>query len=387
MRVNEVSNNFINSSNKQAKNISLYSNRSTDLGLDRVSFKGTGTYFTMLVAKEGYKILKGAKSKAKYANELAKRFATPDTSNLGEKVVDTIFALAKSPASLEPQTLTYQAFREGGIWAKTIGCMRDEALKTLFPLVPEVDNDKNLGHAAKVALLSSLIETGEYFKSENFYDVFKDLPDKDYSSDKIFLVKKIMFDKNIHEDLYKTEALKKVENKASSSYEPQKYSPLFGVFGVAYELIRASYIEKKEKQQCMKTYLPEICQEINKKIKIASVALLSTMNSIEYEDFYDRYSDVINTQAHLAFQAVKDKLLNYKGQPEQNRFYQWYKNDFTEIPLEESMSKYEQILSKKYYDDFMSTYGENKNLITKEFNISDDVYEDLFKDYNKQESF
>lgn len=331
-------------------------NKSSYQSKDNITFRGPATTLTVLVAKEGYNTLKNVGPKAKFANELYYDICFPDTTKNARSVVNTLFALAKSLPKDEPRGEIYNSARllterVSDSYNIRLSSMRLEALEKLFPLVPEMNGDVNSGHAAKVALLSSMIDTGEYVNSPAFYTAFTELSSL-YLDDKVFLVKKILKDANV----YRNAVALRADEMADSHYYSQEY-----------QLPPKSFWKSRYIQKNRKTIFPEI----DKQIKMTNIALLMSLNPNECRSLFLDYEDSIQAQAQIAFKAIKDKLTS-----ERDSFYTSYIGQYTS-----GLFYSESFLGKTYFFDMMNHLGNDREAIAKEFNISEDYAEDLYKDF------
>lgn len=170
------------STKKRSDNLSLYRYKTAP-----VSFKS----ITTLGAGLGLHIFSNYKKlcdQQKLVKNLVKRVKNPDLSN-ADTVLQTLFELAQSRAK-DIKGIPFFSTRN---IKSDLTNVRSYALEELFPIV----NDVDYGHASKTALLSDMVETGEYVASSTFYRAFKNLPPALYEDDKRFLVKKMLNDINV----------------------------------------------------------------------------------------------------------------------------------------------------------------------------------------------
>lgn len=345
-----------------------YCNQTTPLISDTVSFKsGVPGTLTLFVVKEGYNALRTDLAKAKYAAELYKRIKNPDLSNKAKQIIDTIFALAKSPAKDEPKGELYDTvsrFQFGDVTPVRIGAMRNLALKELFPLIPEFSDDNNHGHAAKVALLTSLVDTGEYTDSYTFLDAFNSLS-QGYKDDKVFLIKKMLKDKNVYANNFGILA----ENDAEYAHEHYRDYPWWTVpltpFGA---MLYMSKTKDSWKKKYIKENQTELQNDARNKMNIANTAIISRLNKLEYGPLY-QYRDDIMAQADAAFKSVIGRVISYK-----NCFFEKYADGFWGNP-------YERDLIKLYFLDLMASIHNDKKSVMDKFCVDEKHAKELIKDY------
>ena len=104
-----------------------YFYKTTGTSSDTINFKGLGTSLTILVARQGYKALKSDLAKANFKNEIGPILAKPDRSYNGKKLVNVLFALAKTSGKKEPNNIIY-AMKDKYDFKKT---MKDSTNKKL----------------------------------------------------------------------------------------------------------------------------------------------------------------------------------------------------------------------------------------------------------------
>lgn len=373
MRINQISSaSNLSAYNKNNNIKQSYSNPNNTLKLkqDTVSFKGFGISVSLIayVAKEGYHALNADKKKARYANELLKKVNSPDFSNYGADAVNTLFALAKTPANDEPVGVIYDWYRdEPSVRLKQ---MKVKAFE-LFSKIPELKGDVNHGHAAKLALLSSYIDTGEYAHTSKFFKAFKDLPET-FDKDKLFLMKKMLRDKNVKSNAVMVEARRRAE-EYDSMYRADDYPwwtiPLTPFFAIPYQALTADRRINKD----LKNNYTHYYNNINPNVEIANTALLSTLDFNKYKDFFNEYENVIQQQAYNAFKTIKEDLTSYK-----NKIFDKYANGFYEC------DNYKNNIAKQYYTSFMLKYKDSPDELKKEFNIDNEEY---FTELNKDFKF
>ena len=345
-----------------------YCNQTTPLISDTVSFKGVPGTLTLFVVKEGYNALATDLKKAKYAAELYKRIKNPDLSNKAKQVVDTIFALAKSPAKDEPQGEFYDTvsiFQFGDETPVSIGAMRNLALKKLFPLIPEFGDDNNYGHAAKVALLTSFVDTGEYTDSYTFLDAFSNLS-LDYKDDKVFLIKKMLKDKNVYANKFGLIA----ENEAEYAHENYRDYPLWTVsltpFGAMLYMAKT---KESWKKKYIKEHQAELQKDTQNAMNIANTAIISRLNKLEYGPLYQYRNDIM-AQADAAFKNVIERVISYE-----NCFFEKYADGFC------GKNPYERDLIKLYFLDLMASIHNDKKSVMDKFCVDEKHAKELIKDY------
>lgn len=348
---------------------------------DSVNFKGTPYGLILLVAKEGYHSLTTDLKKAKFKSEIAKKIMNPDVSNQSKQLVETLFALAKTKGKEEPKSAIY-------IWndkfvPTSMTYLRIAAAKNLFKLIPEMKSDANSGMAAKTAMLNSIIETGEYIESDDFYHVFKTLP-AIYDNDKEALLKRAFHDNNVKSTIFNDYILGEAEEKTGWKTEPD---PDFNPLDPLIKVMTAPIKNSKRKK-----FIPEASQQVQKRKCIAETALLSTMDFNKHVQFFNQYQSDIYRVSSIAFKDIENKLLTQNGINKKNLFYEWYKSGFTgrgksfvnkedSYNLHTDMNLYEQALSLVYFMDFMESMGNDVNAVVEKFNIDEKYAKDLIEDY------
>lgn len=355
------------------KNTNKYYNNSYNtpiISQNNISFKSASIPVGLMiyVAKEGYHALTNNKQKAKYANELLKKVSSPDFSNYGADAVNTLFALAKTPTNDEPTGAIYD-------WYRNKPSVRLKQMKVkgfeFFSKIPELKGDINQGHAAKLALLSSYIDTGEYAHTSQFFKAFKDLPET-FDNDKLFLIKKMLSDKNVKSNAVMVEARRRAEEYDSTCCAddyPWWTIPLTPFFAVPYQALTAN----RRINTDLKNNYTHYYNQINPKVEIANTALLSTLDFNKYKDFFNEYENVIQQQAYNAFKAIKEDLTSFE-----NRIFDRYADGFYEY------DNYKNNIAKQYYTSFMLKYKNSPDELKKEFNIDNEEY---FTELNKDFKF
>lgn len=311
-------------------------------GINRLTSAAIGS-----VIKDGYKALKTAGVQAKYKNDLVSRFVNVNYhAQNGISPVDVLFALSKSPGTEEANGFWYSSVKDKYNTAFGLKELRDCAMKSLFPLVQEGVNDFNCGHAAKVALLTNMVDTGEYLNSQYFYKAFKNLPDSlnlptplNYNRNKIVLLEKMMRDKNAA--------------KAARDY-------------VGYDA--------------------------DEKRNLAITALISTLPSRYYIPFLRDYNSSIEAIYDKSYKLVNEKIIN-KNTYKPNEFYNTlYANGLTAEMQERdyissinSVEKgtfiYVQPVLEEYYMDLMEYFKDHKKEGMKHFNTEEKYFDDMVRDY------
>lgn len=401
-RINKIS--VHNKANLKAEN-GILAKQSISQSADTVSFKkGVNTALVIYVAKYGYNALKTNKDKARFCIELSKRFNKPDLSNGAKQVAETLFVLAKTSRKSEPDNMMYRFLTRNS--KLTIRGMRMYAIPKLFHLLPEMPEDINSARAAKVAFMSSMVETGEYLDDTYFLQEFKSLPTI-YNDDKVALLRKLFRDQNTLtplKELAMSQALKDAHKVNSNYLSPDHNSDLeylgkmialiFAPISLPLMMAKVNSDDKKDAKEMFPKYMDKIL----KKKTIANVALLTTLDPRQFATFFDEYANTIVQQSKVAFEQIEKRLLkiysikNEDFIPEKNRFYGWYKGVFSRLDgrwglcdkddNSAMMSTYESTLAKKYYLDYMGYYQGDKEAIMKHFNLDEEYAEDLIKDYN-----
>ena len=363
-----VSNNIINSVNPKS---------------DSVSFKSFETSLTLLVAKDGYKALKNDSAKIKFKNQI---FDILKGKNVND-IINAIFALAKSPTIDAPKSFFYKMKCEDlNLWYEKVKAL------DMFPDIPEMKGDSNSGHAAKMALMSNMIESGDYIRpiytDKSFYNAFKNLPPM-YDAEKEILMKKALSDKNVLSGIMNNIVKPRARDNAESAVEGgREFTPLYliPVIGVAIGYAK----ERMEANSMAKDYIPVVASKVENERAIANTALLSTMDSVKHAQFFNEYKDKISAQAQKAFRFIDDRLHYITSYSKyKNYFYGFYKSgydcyrDMGEWGLRArwDISEYERVLTHSYFMEFMEYLKGDKNAIMERFNIDEVYYDDLVKDH------
>lgn len=353
---------------------------------DSVSFNGISVVGGVLaiakVIQYGYKSLKTDLAKAEFKNEIVRRIENPNSANSASEIVDTLFALAKTIGRDEPTSMGYCLKDVNN--ATSLTEYRDMVLQKLFPLIPEMVEDVNHGHAAKVAMLNSMIDTGEYVYSDNFINVFSNLPPV-YFAEKMAMIQKVLKDKNaisaIHKDIAWDKAAQIAEERYKYEYKSlDDTTHAYSIAPIAATIIDAIKSNRWMKRTAKQIYTENIPTIENKRATVNTAMILS-MEPTKFQMLYTGYNLSIKEQAGKAFKYVARTLKHYDGKYKRvNNLYKYYSSNF-KSDGSNVLSDAEQIVAKRYYMEFMDNFKQDKNKLMCEFNIGEKYYDDMYKDY------
>ena len=354
MRIYPVNNN-IGNNYKLTNNSHHLSYMSSNIGIkDHISFKSTESLAIGWVLKGGYSILKGATKKAAYKEEIGRNIARAEKlRNAGASISDTLFALAKTPTSEEPKhNLVYFLYDNFHVFS--LKELKDYSIKKLFPLATECREDANFSHAAKVALLRNMIDTGEYVDSAYFYKAFKDLP-PEYDKDKESLVIQLLKDKNARDNY--------IANNKRTNADVLTY----------------------------KKYM-------------ADAALIRSLPMERHGDFFRDYAQSIDSVYDYSFPYIIKMLTNKTEDGSQyaplagdrNLFYGFYKNGFVQPESDylvhnqqyyktlypKGFDVYTQALFCDTFFNLMGIYKDTPEKGAADLHIDRWLFDDMLKDYN-----
>ncbi|MBR6126369.1 hypothetical protein IKQ21_01655 [bacterium] len=248
--------------------------------------------------------------------------------------VNLLFKLSKTFADKEPNGL-FDMYYVLNDKFPFIGDIRDCALRDIFPLIKEMPNDANRGHEAKVSMLESMIETGEYIKSVYFYKAFCNLP-QNYDKNKVVMLEKMM----------------------NNPFYMQNY---------------INYCNKHgDKDATSKIYSTDYLLSL---INVAITLLSSTLSKVKNAEFFMVHKDKLKKCNEVADSIAAGHLIN-KDYPDY--FYHIYAEGLTNG----ANSVFTQAYIDKFYLDKISKLKDNKKEGMKFFGISGKYFDDIVKDFN-----
>ena len=247
--------------------------------------------------------------------------------------VNLLFRLSKMPAINEPNGFFDMYYKKNNVFP-SIRTIRDCALKDIFPLIKEMPNDANHGHAAKVSMLESMAESGEYINSVYFYKTFCNLP-KNYEKNKVVILEKMMND-----PFY------------LQSFE--EYCKKFG-----------------DKDSSFKSGTPEYMLSM---INAAISALVSSISRDRNPEFFKINKGKLARCEEMADLTATEHLFR-NDKP--NSFYKLYAGGLTKT----TDSFYVQSIIDKFYLDKISKLNNDIPAGAKFFDVSEKYFEDMANDF------
>lgn len=355
MRIYAIDNTLNSNNLQKINNKNNISDRHTLSNTNnQISFKSAEGAVIYWVARSGYELLNGTVEKAAYKRKLCEKIIdTERVKAKGDGYVDTIFALAKTHPSAEPKFNLFYLIEDFEFHSFTLKKIKNYAMKCFFPLTRECKEDSNFAHAAKVAFLRSMIDTGEYIDSEYFYKTFTDLP-PEYDRDKESLAAQILKDKNA----------------------------------------RDNYISLNSRKN------PDV---LTYKKYIADTALIRSMPVERHSEFFKNYANSIDSLYSYSFPYIIKMLTNRTengGQyapiaDDKNLFFGFYKNGFVHEDYDYLINNqnyyktlypngfdvYTQALFCDAFFNLMESYKDNPEEGANAINVEPFMFDDMKKDY------